>query len=77
MSRFKQMQFIRNYIAHQSEESRNQYIKKVLEPSGISTFIKVDTFLKKINRQRSISNYSILIESLQFHSEIICNPQFD
>jgi len=75
MSRFKQMQYIRNYVAHQSEESRNQYIKKVLEPSGVSTFIKVDTFLKRINRQRSISNYAIYIEALEFHSEIICNPE--
>jgi len=75
ISTFKRMQVIRNFIAHQSEESKNKYIKKVLEPSGISTFIKVDTFLKKINRQRSISNYSIYIEVLRFHSEIICNPQ--
>jgi hypothetical protein len=74
MSHFKQMQVIRNYITHQSEESKNQYIKKVLEPNGIPTFIKVDTFLKRINRQQSVSNYSIYIESLKFHSEVICNP---
>ena len=77
ISTFKTMQVIRNFIAHQSEESKSKYIKKVLVPSGISTFIKVDTFLKRISRQRSISNYSIYIEVLRFHSEIICNPQVE
>jgi len=77
MTYFKRMQYLRNYIAHKSEESKSQYIKHVLEPSGITTFIKVDTFLRKINRKKNITNYSIYIEILKFHSEIICNPNFE
>ncbi len=74
ISDFRQMQMLRNFIAHQSEESKNKYISKVLNPRGISGYIKSDTFLKRIPRNKHDSYYSIYVETLKFHSEIICNP---
>lgn len=74
MTNFRQMQMLRNFIAHQSEESKNKYITKVLNSNGISAYIKSDTFLKRISRSNSRTYYSMYIETLRFNSEIICNP---
>jgi len=72
-SAFKQIQTLRNLIAHQSEESKNKYISNVLGAYGIGNSIKVDTFLKKIKGNRC-TYYSFYIDILRFHSEVICNP---
>ena len=41
---------LRNYIAHESNESRTKYIKTCL---GNGTFIEPDSYLTKINRRTS------------------------
>lgn len=71
---FSQTQLLRNFIAHQSEESKYKYTHRVLKNQGINTFIKADTFLKRIKRNTTTSYYSIYIENMKFNSEIICNP---
>jgi ribosomal protein S18 len=73
---FKQMQIIRNFITHQSEESKRKYVDKVLNPNGINDFIKADTFLKRNNRRINITYYSRYIDMFKFYSDIICNPNF-
>lgn len=72
---FSQIKILRDFIAHQSKESKYKYLTKVLNPNGINTYIKADTFLKKINTNKSKSYYSIYIDSLKFYSEIICDPR--
>lgn len=55
------MQTIRNYIAHESPESRTAYMKKVLPPQ--SEFIDAADFLSaRKNRTAAMSNYSYFIE---------------
>jgi len=74
---FKQIQILRNFIAHKSEESKTKYIKNVLRANGINSFIKADTFLKKINKKKNKTYYSIYIDNFIFYSDIICNPHFE
>ena len=71
---FNQIKILRDFIAHQSKESKHKYQTKVLTPNGINSYIKADTFLKRIKASRSIKYYSLYIESIEFYSEIICNP---
>lgn len=70
---FKQIQLLRNFIAHQSEESKRKYIEKVLRTNGQNSYIKANTFLNKINRNKNVSYYSIYIDAMKFYSEIICD----
>jgi hypothetical protein len=70
---FKEIQILRNFIAHQSKESKDKYQKKVLRAKGINQYIKVRTFLIKINGQQNISYYSIYINAIRFYSEVICD----
>ncbi|MDQ7085201.1 MAG: hypothetical protein Q9M36_09845 [Sulfurovum sp.] len=72
---FKEIQILRNFIAHQSKESKDKYQNKVLRPIGINQYIKVTTFLLRRNRQQNISYYSIYINAIKFYSEIICDPK--
>lgn len=71
---FNQIKILRDFIAHQSKESRNKFQIKVLAANGINSYIKADTFLRRINTNRSVNYYSIYIEAITFYSEIICNP---
>ena len=70
---FEQIQVLRNFIAHESEESKEKYKRKVLRASGINKYISVDTFLKTINKKRNISYYAIYIETMKFYSDVICD----
>ncbi|GHI00631.1 hypothetical protein [Neobacillus kokaensis] len=55
------MQTLRNYIAHESPESKIAYMKKVLPPN--SEFMNAADFLSaRKNRTATISNYSYFIE---------------
>lgn len=68
---FNQIQAIRNYIAHESQESRKKYIKSVLNNKD---FIEPYIHLKKINRKFSKSYYSLYVEKIKEMSEIIIDP---
>lgn len=70
---FKEIQILRNFIAHQSQESKDKYQRKVLRPKGINNYILAKTFLQRINRQQNISYYSIYVKAIIFYSEIICD----
>jgi len=70
---FKEIQILRNLIAHQSKESKDKYQRNVLRAKGINSYIKAETFLLKINGQENISYYSIYINAMQFYSEVICD----
>ena len=70
---FKETQTLRNFIAHQSQESKDKYQKEVLRPKGINSYILVKTFLQRINKRKSISHYSIYVNAIKFYSEIICD----
>jgi hypothetical protein len=72
---FKDIQILRNFIAHQSKESKDRYRNKILKPKGINQYIKVKTFLTKINKKENISYYSIYINAMKFYSEVICDPR--
>ena len=74
---FKEIQILRNFIAHQSRESKDKYQKNILRPKGINQYIKVKTFLGRKNSQENITNYTIYINAMKFYSEIICDPHFD
>lgn len=62
---------LRNYIAHESNESRTKYIKTCL---GNGTFIEPDSYLTKINRRTSSSYYTIYINKIIEISDLILDP---
>jgi len=72
---FREIQILRNFIAHQSKESKDKYRNRVLKPKGIPQYIKVKTFLAKQNKKENISHYAIYIKAMEFYSEIICDPR--
>lgn len=65
---FNQMTALRNYIAHESAESRTKYIKACL---GNGKFIEPSEYLLKKNKSLSKSNYTIFIEKIVEISELI------
>ena len=65
------MMMLRNYIAHESSESRKRYIKTCLSNG---TFVEPSTFLMKKNKRNSKSNYTIFIEKIEEISDMILEP---
>lgn len=66
------MRTIRNYIAHRSEEALLQYKKKIC--GGIDQpLIKPYEYLLQKPRNTSKTRYTIYIELLEIHTEIIFN----
>lgn len=65
---FNQMIALRNYIAHESPESKKRYVEKCL---GNGEFIEPYEYLIKINRKKSKSNYTIFMEKIESISEMI------
>lgn len=63
-----QMMALRNYIAHESGESKVKYIKTCL---GNGQFIEPCEYLIKKNRRTSKSNYTIFIEKIIELSDMI------
>lgn len=65
---FQRMITLRNYIAHESPESKMKYIqinlnnKKFIEPS--------DYLKKNVSKSNHISNYSYFIQLVEYYSEI-------
>ena len=63
-----QMMALRNYIAHESGESRLKYIRTCL---GNGRFLEPSEYLFKKNKRTSKSNYTIFIEKIIELSDII------
>ena len=59
---------LRNYIAHESAESRKRYIETCL---GGGQFIEPYEYLAKINRRKSKSNYTIYMEKIAHISDML------
>jgi len=70
---FRKMQIIRNHIAHESPESLEKYLKKVLNSYGIQSFIPISDFLNKLMKN-SNSYYSYYINIIRNYSNIILDP---
>lgn len=62
---FEKMKALRNYIAHESEESKRNYIRKTLNNHDYMT---PSEFLKYKNRGGSESQYSKFIEIVKIYS---------
>lgn len=73
LDNYRKMQYIRNFIAHESEESKLKYLTNVLETYNIRTFKPAYEFLL-MNNRRGISYYSIYIKVIQDYSGILVNP---
>jgi len=71
---FNEIQAIRNFFAHESEESKLKYKNNVLRAYNISTYIDINNFLSKTNKQH-ISYYSLYVNAIKFYSEVICDPR--
>lgn len=71
---FNKMTALRNYVAHESEESKKKYIKYCLNNNE---FIEPYEYLMKLNKAHHISNYSVFINKIKEVSELICNPIID
>lgn len=70
---YNRMKYLRNYIAHESPESRNAYKKNVLFNQE---YISPSTFLaKRHSRENPASNYTIFIDLVQKYSNsFLKNP---
>lgn len=64
----EQMIALRNYIAHESAESRKRYINQCL---GGGRFISPSQYLVKMNRRVSKSNYTIFVDKMVQISELL------
>lgn len=70
---YNQMKIMRNYIAHESNESKSRYHKNVLGQTN--TFIEPCDYLSKINRRYSKTYYTIYIECIKEMSDILLDPR--
>lgn len=68
---YNQMKTLRNYIAHESEESKRKYIKEVL---GNKDFTEPYKYLSKINKKYSKTHYTIYTEKIKEITEILLEP---
>jgi hypothetical protein len=72
-SNYRKMILIRNYIAHESDESRSKYVDSVLRSFNIQSFIPVNEFLMK-NKRNGVTYYTYFINILIDYSNILLNP---
>lgn len=63
-----QMMALRNYIAHESSESRNKYVKTCLSNQS---FVEPRDFLMMKNKKNSKSHYTIYIDKILEISDLI------
>lgn len=68
---YKEMKVIRNYVAHESNESKDKYIKTVLNNKE---YIPPYEYLSKINKKKGKTNYSIYIEVINNIVNILLDP---
>jgi hypothetical protein len=77
---FKEMQLVRHFIAHESDESQKRYIDRVLQGYGKNEFIPLIDFFQLTKRfsetttiTKTLSIYSIYTLLLSKHAELIAN----
>ncbi|MBB6714781.1 hypothetical protein [Clostridium gasigenes] len=70
-SYLNQMKAIRNYIAHESEESKKIYIEDVLRERS---FVYPFEYLGKMNSKRGKTNYSILVGNILEMMNLLSDP---
>lgn len=70
---FEDMKSLRNYIAHESQESRTKYIRRTLNnyPGSGSDFVEPNVFLQWKKRSERDSIYTKFIELVLTYSESI------
>lgn len=66
-----EMRYIRNYIAHESEEAKNKYIKSVLHDKE---FIEPANYLSTMTKKGGKTHYSKYIEKIEEMVEILQKP---
>lgn len=65
------MKLIRNYIAHESEESKEKYTNKVLN----GKFKKLEEYLNENKREAGVTYFTYYINKIREISIIISSPQ--
>ena len=72
---FEHMKFLRNYIAHESYESKTKYINKTLHGANVNTddkgVISPNEFLKYREKHQVNSEYTRFIELVTKYSEYL------
>lgn len=69
---YNKMKYIRNYIAHESNESKQKYHKSVIMDTN--SFIEPYVFLSNIDKKHSKTNYSFYISIIKDITEILLEP---
>lgn len=69
---FEELKAIRNYVAHESAESINKYMKTCL--NGQANFVEPNTYLNSLKSSRSKSYHSYYIDKVKEISEILLEP---
>ena len=69
---FNKLKAIRNYVAHESSESKRKYIKDVLNNSD---FVEPHKYLMKINKKHHKSEYTLYIKKITEMVDLIVNPK--
>ena len=77
---FENMRLVRHFIAHESDESKQKYVDKVLKGFNKSTFISLKDFFQikqnfnmGENKKKQMSIYDVYTFLLSKHAEIIAN----
>ncbi|MXI87802.1 hypothetical protein [Sphaerochaeta halotolerans] len=71
---YTQMKYLRNHIAHNSEESKRKYVSSVLGPK-LDPNTTPSEYLNLTNRKKNNqSNYTILISKIKDMASIVSNP---
>lgn len=71
MDFFSKMKILRNYIAHESPESKQKYIRKNLD--GREYITPSEYLLRTLSRTNHKTNYTQFIEIVQVYSEKVIN----
>lgn len=74
VSEFNRMQALRNYIAHESEESKKKYLTQCLKNKQ---FIEPFEYLSSYRKKNHHTNYSIFINTIKDTAAFIYNPFFN
>lgn len=72
---YLKMKVIRNYIAHESFESRVRYLS-VFFGSDESKLLDPNEYLSKFNKRSGLTNYFVFVNAIKEMAEYICYPYF-
>lgn len=70
---YNQARSIRNYIAHESAESRIKYLKTCLDGNE-AHFVEPNVFLLKMRRSERMTNYSYFVECFSEMADLLVSP---